>query len=126
MMDSNNDLKRLAQALQKARVLFNNPDLQVPMLIVFLAIGVQRSMPMTQLPVTVGLSQSAVSRIVAKLGRGMVGEDGLGFVDAFEDPEWRRRKLVRLTRKGEKALLTLKQILGGAAKPLLDATEEQG
>lgn len=48
-----------------------------------------------------GWSQAAVSRNVAKLGIGITeGRPGSKLVEAFEDPTYRRRKIVRLTRKG--------------------------
>lgn len=96
-MNDNPELACLQQTLQHARMLFENPDVQVPMLIVFLELGKRPATLMTQLSKEVGVSQAAVSQIVAKLGRGMLTEKGLGLVEACEDPEWRCRKLVRLT-----------------------------
>ena len=48
-----------------------------------------------------GLAQSSVSRNVAKLAQGMSpSEPGYGLIEAFEDPYYRKRKLVRVTPRG--------------------------
>lgn len=59
--------------------------------------------PMQEIQRVTGLAQSAVSRNVAKLGSGLTAEEvGAGLIEAFEDPAWRRRKIVRLTALGRK------------------------
>jgi DNA-binding MarR family transcriptional regulator len=57
-------------------------------------------LPMQQLEKITGWGQTSVSRNVSKLGRGIGERPGAGLVEAFEDPHWRRRKIVRLTGKG--------------------------
>ena len=55
-----------------------------------------------------GLAQSSVSRNVAYLGdwsRHKV--KGHGLIEAYEDPMERRRKLVKLTKKGERFATSL-------------------
>ena len=48
----------------------------------------------------VGMSKASASRLVQTLGRGMRDKDGLGLVEAYEDPQNWSRKLVKLTPKG--------------------------
>ena len=48
-----------------------------------------------------GKSQAAISRNVAKLGNGLTMADaGARLIEAYEDPSFRRRKLVKLTALG--------------------------
>ena len=58
-------------------------------------------MPMFDLIQLLDLSNAAVSRNITLLGRGAPREPGLGLVESFEDEEYRRRKLVKLTPAGE-------------------------
>ena len=59
--------------------------------------------PMQQVEKLTGWGQSSVSRHMAKLGQGItIREPGAQLVETFEDPEWRRRKIVRLTSLGRK------------------------
>ena len=55
-----------------------------------------------------GLAQSSVSRNVAYLGDwSRHKEKGHGLIEAYEDPMERRRKLVKLTKKGERFATSL-------------------
>lgn len=69
---------------------------------IFMAIGMSGgSMPMQEIERATGWTQSVVSRNVAKLaGRNSTALPIGELVEAFEDPLWRRRKIVRLTPKG--------------------------
>ena len=53
------------------------------------------------------LAQSTVSRNCYKLGDRTRDGIGIGLLQSFEDPEERRRKLVRLTAKGRRVFNTL-------------------
>lgn len=56
--------------------------------------------------------QSTTSRNVSKLGNGIsMDEPGPRLVEAYEDPAYRRRKLVRLTARGHKLADDLSSIL---------------
>jgi DNA-binding MarR family transcriptional regulator len=89
---------RIITTLQKR---FRNSELQVPMLLTFLHVANSGEIGMAALEDLTGVSQAAVSRNVAKLSQGItLKEPGLGLVEAFEDPTWRRRKIVRLTPRG--------------------------
>ncbi len=57
-------------------------------------------MPMQDLARMTGRSGSSITRAVVKLGAGSYRAPGYGWVEAYEDPVWRRRKLVRLTESG--------------------------
>jgi len=76
-------------------------DLQVQTVSTLLHIAMNRELPMQDLERRTGLSQAAVSRNVARLGGGLsISAPGLGLIEAYEDPAYRRRKLVRLTPRG--------------------------
>lgn len=69
-------------------------------------------MPMLKLIEISGLPKTSISRVMNVLGRyGSVKKEGRGLVDLLEDPEDRRRKIVRLTPKGRKLVDKLKRIL---------------
>ena len=53
------------------------------------------------------IAQSSVSRNCYKLGDRTRDGIGIGLLQSFEDPEERRRKLVRLTAKGRRVFNTL-------------------
>ena len=53
------------------------------------------------------IAQSSVSRNCYKLGDKTRDGIGIGLLQSFEDPEERRRKLVRLTAKGRRVFNTL-------------------
>lgn len=57
------------------------------------------------------LAQSTVSRNCYKLGDKTRGGNGIGLLQTFEDPEERRRKLVRLTAKGRRVFNTLSDMV---------------
>jgi DNA-binding MarR family transcriptional regulator len=58
-----------------------------------------------------GLSEAAISRNLAILGEGASRkQDGPEWVESYEDPEYRRRKLVKLTPKGRQFLESLQFI----------------
>jgi DNA-binding MarR family transcriptional regulator len=84
--------------------------------------GSSEPVPMADLIDSTGVSQSSVSRNVATLGPGVSpSQPGYGLMEAFEDPYYRRRKLVRLTSKG----LKLRNELQTALTNLLCRTERE-
>lgn len=52
----------------------------------------------------IGMSKASASRLVQTLGRGMRDKDGLGLIEAYEDPQNWSRKLVKLTPKGARLM----------------------
>lgn len=76
-------------------------DTPMSQVLTFLHIATRGELPMADLAKSTGVVLSSVSRNVAKIGPGPNPKDpGLGLVEAFEDPWNRKRKLVRLTKKG--------------------------
>ena len=66
---------------------------------------------MAEIAEELGLSQSTVSRNVAYLGDwNRHKQKGHQLVEAYEDPNERRRKLVRLTPKGKRFMTGLANI----------------
>ncbi len=64
-------------------------------------------MPMQDLARATGRSGSSITRAVVKLGAGSFRAPGYGWLEAREDPQWRRRKLVRLTESGRQVAKSL-------------------
>src|SRR4051794_21772868 len=78
-------------------------DVPVSQVLTFLAVASHGEMPMADLEKATGVVQSSCSRNVARIGPGTnPKEPGLGLVETFEDPWYRRRKLVKLTHRGMK------------------------
>lgn len=59
---------------------------------------------MQDLMAATGHSSSTVSRNVELLGSGSISRRGAGLVETFDDPEYRKRKMVRLTARGRVVL----------------------
>ena len=57
------------------------------------------------------IAPSSVSRNCYKLGDRTRDGIGIGLLQSFEDPEERRRKLVRLTAKGRRVFNTLSDMV---------------
>lgn len=68
-------------------------------------------MPMQDLARVTSRSGSSITRAVVKLGAGSVHAPGYGWVEAYEDPQWRRRKLVRLTEQGQRIAVQLMDVV---------------
>lgn len=61
---------------------------------------------------SLGISKSSVSRNVAALSQlHRLGRPGHNLVEAYEDPEDRRNKRVRLTSKGRAVALRLAELV---------------
>lgn len=88
-------------------------DMPAQQIMCFLAIALRPGITMEQMGADVGISQSSCSRNVAALSKWhRLGKPGADYVEAFEDPKERRRKIMYLTPKGarvaRKALEALK------------------
>jgi DNA-binding MarR family transcriptional regulator len=68
-------------------------------------------MPQQELEKHLGLAQSSVSRNITRLGVGTPAEPGPRLVESFEDPCWRRRRIVRLTPQGRRLAQQLIEIM---------------
>jgi DNA-binding MarR family transcriptional regulator len=109
---STNQLRNLFKTLDFIKEKTQNPELQVVSVQVLLEIAQRPETPMADIEAATGLSQAAVSRNVAKLGAGIsIKEPGAGLVEAYEDPEYRRRKLVKLTPRGKSVITELNNLL---------------
>lgn len=106
-------LFKLLQAGAAAAEVLGSPRFEWQTLQIFLTICLHGGeMPQQELEKQTGWAQSAVSRNIAKLGNGLtVGEQGARLVEAYEDPEWRRRKLVRLTTLGRRVAERLETVM---------------
>lgn len=70
-----------------------------------------RPVPQSAIRERTGLSEAATSRNVALLSTGATfTTPGPGLIESYEDPEYRRRKLVRLTAKGKTFMAALSSI----------------
>lgn len=90
-----------------------DPEMQAQSIAVLLKVA-KHPLPikMADIALELGLSQSTVSRNVAFLGEwNRHREKGHGFLEAFEDPQERRRKLVKLTAKGARFLTSLSDLV---------------
>ena len=68
----------------------------------------EEGLSLTELAQKVGIGLATASRYVAALGKqNRHREEGLLFVEAFEDPMERRKKIIRLTPKGRIAIQKL-------------------
>lgn len=94
-------LTLLIQMLDKTRKHLETNELPSQMLLMFAIVADRKEVPMAELGKLTGLAQSSVSRNVAKLAQGETPmAPGFGLIEAFEDPFYRKRKLVRVTSKG--------------------------
>lgn len=67
--------------------------------------GAGEGLSLTELAQKVGIGLATASRYVAALGKqNRHREEGLLLVEAFEDPMERRKKIIRLTKKGRAAI----------------------
>jgi len=102
-------LNRLSSILEMTRKRTGNSDLQVSALEMLLKVANHPGIPMVDLETAVGVSQATVSRNVKKLGKGSRSKPGAGLVEAYEDPNNGRRKLVKLSASGERFIEALMQ-----------------
>jgi len=71
-------------------------------------------MPLADLEKLTGVGQSSVSRNAIKPAQGRSpDEPGMGFAELYEDPYYRRRKLLRITAKGKLFIQQLEKEVTG-------------
>lgn len=110
----NRSLYSVVAVLKKFREFVGNVDVPAQHIQLFLYVAERggKEVPLADLIKLVGTDQSAVSRAVAKLGPGVnPREPGYGLLTFYEDPEYRRRKLVDLTPRGKALLGDLEKIV---------------
>lgn len=95
-----------AQTMQRS-------DPQILTMQVFLVVAEAKGNPVPQSVIRerLGLTESTTSRNVALLGVGSFGTPGPKLVESYEDLEYRRRKLVRLTAAGKRFCEAMQSIV---------------
>jgi DNA-binding MarR family transcriptional regulator len=83
-------------------------------------------MPMQDLARATGRSGSSITRAVVKLGAGSYRAPGYGWLEAREDPQWRRRKLVRLTEPGRQVARSLLDLVAHGVERCCAADRQRG
>lgn len=88
-------------------------EMPLQMATAFLTVASEEGITMKRLGEKLGISQSSCSRNVAALSKyHRLNKPGHDLLYATEDPEERRRKIVKLTPKGKRVAETLLEILG--------------
>lgn len=95
-------LARMHRAVDLMRQAY--PEMPAQMMSMFLLVALAPGISMRDLMVRAGIGKSAVSRNIATLADTgyRLGTEPLRLVDAYEDPQDRRNKLVTLTTRGER------------------------
>jgi DNA-binding MarR family transcriptional regulator len=88
-----------------------DPDMPIQQALCLLFIAkAKEGMSLTELSKKVGIGLTTASRYVSALGQvNRHKEEGYNLIESKEDPMERRKKIIRLTIKGE---ITLRNILG--------------
>lgn len=103
-------LTSLFSILELARKKTGNTQLPVAALQLLIEVGKRPETSMECLETATGLSQAAVSRTVKKLGKGGPSCPGAGLLEAYEDPEYGRQKLVKLTSRGKRFIKVILEL----------------
>lgn len=90
----------MVRGINALREQTQHSDMPTQMALVFLEVAMLGEIPMAELGKKVGISQASVSRLVSTLSSGRPSDPGFGLIEAYEDPGFRRRKLVRITARG--------------------------
>jgi DNA-binding MarR family transcriptional regulator len=110
MPSSSND-KRALENLEELLLAFRNTlgdDATINYAAILVMIGLEGVTNQAALADHLGLAQSSISRALSLLGRWGVGKKpGLGLIVSEEDPEERRRRIVSLSPKGQRAMSDL-------------------
>ncbi len=100
-MPNSNSMTVMIQLMEKSYQLFDTTELPSQLLLIFAYVAERKEIPMADLMKVTGLAQSSISRNVSKLAQGEPKSPGYGLIEAYEDPYYRRRKLVKITPRGE-------------------------
>lgn len=102
-------LEEAVKFLSAARQL--NPEMPLQQLLCLLIIAERKEgMSLTEVARKAGIGLATASRYVGSLGKiNRHREEGMNFVEAYENPMERRQKVIRLTTKGR---IALKNMLG--------------
>ena len=70
----------------------------------------EEGMSLTDIAKRVNISMTTASRYIGSLGKiNRRKEEGLNYIESYEDPMERRKKIIRLSKKGE---IALRRMLG--------------
>lgn len=108
------------EALKKFQDATDSPTMPSQQIAAFLYVAERGEVPQADLEDATGVSQSSVSRNVSLLAGGLPSEkrEGYGLLETYDDPLYRRRKLVRLTEKGRALRWMLEEeIAKGSGEP---------
>jgi DNA-binding MarR family transcriptional regulator len=108
-------LNRLLGCLRTLREATGNSELQLQTMTVFLYVASRHpnEVPQGEIETVLSMVQTTVSRNCAYLAKGSAG--GLGgykLIEVFTDIYYRKRKLVKLTKKGEEVARKLAEQIG--------------
>ena len=112
--DNTNQLNELAarrflECIKAVRAIGN---LSPSALQILVTVALEPGISMPELEKKANVSQASCSRNVALLSEiHRLGKPGLGLIVATEDPIFRRRKVVRLTEKGQRVLASIVDIV---------------
>lgn len=104
-------LKQLRMELSAIQKFLDVSDIPTQQVMTFLFVAEKGEAVMGDLAEATGVAQSSVSRNVARLGNGLSpSEPGYGLLEAFEDPYYRKRKLVKLTPRGKELVKAIDNV----------------
>lgn len=107
-------LRSLVKALRVLAGELENPELPANSMLTLLQVMLASEIPMSELEKLTGVSQAAVSRTITRLASGAAPTfDGARVLEAYENPYYRKRKLVKLTPRGETLKAALVEALRG-------------
>lgn len=97
---------RLLSGIQRV-----DPEMPLQQVMCLLVIAQsEEGLSLTDVAKKVGISLTTASRYVSALGKTTRHRtEGLNFIESFEDPMERRKKIIRITTKGK---IALRNILG--------------
>ncbi len=87
----------ISRAIGALRDAFEYSDMPAQMIQILLEVAALGELPQQDLEKKVGISKSAISRFLSSMADGTSLKPGLRVLESFEEPDYRRRKLVRIT-----------------------------
>ena len=102
----------ISRALGALREELEYSDMPAQLIQILLEVAAVGEVTQQDLEKKVGISRAAVSRFLAILSVGVPRRPGLRLVESFEDPEYRRRKIVRVTAKGKAVVTRMTDAMG--------------
>lgn len=112
-MSNMKTIKSLMNLVEELRKLDPEMQLQTVQVLLAVAHAGDAGVPMTNLADNLGISQASASRNVAALGNKLNRhkQPGLGLLESKEDPADYRRKIVKVTAKGNRMIERLVEII---------------